>query len=49
VTDARIVARAKALGERIRAEDGVGAAVEAVGRAFTSGSHDLARVKGDRR
>lgn len=43
VTDAGIVARAKALGEQIRAENGVGRAVEAVETAFTSRSHCLAR------
>ena len=39
VTDVSIVARAKALGERIRAEDGVGAAVEAVETALASRHH----------
>ena len=42
VTDTGIVARARAMGERVRAEDGIGAAVEAVHTAFTSRSQGVA-------
>jgi UDP:flavonoid glycosyltransferase YjiC (YdhE family) len=40
VTDTRMAERTRALGERIRAEDGVGRAVEAVQAAVTSGRPD---------